>query len=125
MSITNILEKIKHFISSPLGTDILTVLIIILVGIGSFGLGRLSKKDPQNGLKIGYKGGELVEANMAHLPVKSATSQAGAFFASNKGTKYYPLGCSAGQNIKKENRIYFETGEEAEASGYTLSASCI
>ncbi len=125
MSITNIIEKIKLFIGSDLGRDILTVLIIILVGIGSFGLGRLSKKDPQNGLKIGYRGGELKEANLTPLSIKNDSKASMAFFASNKGSKYYPLGCSAGQNIKTENRIYFETREEAEQSGYTLSSSCI
>ncbi|MFZ2072804.1 MAG: hypothetical protein WA101_01970 [Minisyncoccia bacterium] len=48
------MEKIKHFFESEQGKDILIVSIVILVGLGSFELGRLSKKNPSDGLKIEY-----------------------------------------------------------------------
>lgn len=84
------MEKIKQIITNSLdsdtGKDILTVLIVILVGLGSFGLGRLSKVEPKKGLKIAYNGQEI------------------------------------GNTVNSPN---FQTGEEAEQAGYTLSASCI
>ena len=43
------MQKIKLFIESEKGEDILVVLIVILVGIGSFELGRLSKSDRSAG----------------------------------------------------------------------------
>jgi len=127
------MQKIKAFIDSKQGKDILIVLIVILVGLGSFELGRLSKgTGSTDGVKIEYTGKSAsqnleasalsaednLQSNLA--PVKSATS----YFASNRGKKYYPAGCSAGKTIKQENRIYFKTTSEAEAAGYTLSSSC-
>ena len=51
-------------------------------------------------------------------------SKAKNFFASNRGSKYYSLGCAGGKSIILENRIYFATKEEAERAGYQLSSSC-
>lgn len=45
MSINDSMEKIKQFMISEMGKDILIVMIIVLVGLGSFQLGRLSKEN--------------------------------------------------------------------------------
>jgi len=136
LSINNSMEKIKQFVESEKGKDILTVAIVILVGLGSFGLGRLSKQATSPGIKIEYPNQEsnVIESqktnsynspnvsNVSNTPQKVPNS--GNYFASNKGKKYYPIGCSAGKTIKQENRIYFATSAEAEKAGYTLSSSC-
>ena len=50
------MEKIKSLIQSEKGRDILTIIIIILVGFGSFILGKLSKEDiSSNQINIEYK----------------------------------------------------------------------
>ncbi len=137
------MEKIKliinQWLESDKGKDILVVIIVILVGLGSFELGRLSKQDT-SGIKI-------LPAQVGEYPSQNIEQGANAvssvnyssllqntrieknstgkkFFASTKGTKYYSIGCSAGKNIKQENRIYFATGEEAQKAGYELSSSC-
>lgn len=46
------------------------------------------------------------------------------FMASKNGSKYYPVGCKAGERIKLENRIFFANEEEARASGYTRTTNC-
>jgi hypothetical protein len=112
------MEKIKRFLEGKQGKDILTVLIVVLVGLGSFGLGRLSKNVVSEGLKIEYTEGSL-EASIAE-----ATTTKKNFFASKRGSKYYSLGCSGGKTIKQENRVFFNTKEEAEKAGYELSVSC-
>jgi hypothetical protein len=55
-----------------------------------------------------------------------ATSQpaAGAFVASKKGKKYYPVGCAGAKSLSESNRIYFKDAAEAEAKGYTISTAC-
>ena len=125
------MEKIKQFITycleSDKGKDILVIIIIILVGLGSFELGRLSKNDSSE-LKIEYPNQEanLMESvgqNLADSAI-SPKLNSGNYFASSKGTKYYSLGCSAGKTIKEENRIYFATSTEAQGAGYELSSSC-
>ncbi len=118
------MEKIKSFIESNTGKDILTVLIIIMVGLGSFGLGRLSKNPPKEPLKVIYEGEELNIPKPVSNVVETTKNSSGGYFGSKQGTKYYPLGCSAGKTIKQENRVYFDTAEDAEKTGYSLSTSC-
>jgi hypothetical protein len=128
------MEKIKQFIESEKGKDVMIVIIVILVGLGSFELGRLSKTDQTTGIKIEYGNqAENQEAsafssinllqNTNNSPItQNSTSK--NFFASNRGSKYYSIGCSGGKTIKQENRVYFATKEEAETAGYELSSSC-
>ena len=69
------MEKIKSFIYSDKGKDILTVLIVILVGLGGFELGRLSKQTNTNSLKIDYTGQEasLIVPTMTKSSISSTT----------------------------------------------------
>lgn len=123
------MEKIKQFTENDKGKDILVVIIIILVGLGSFGLGRLSKNTQNPGIKIEYPNQEanIIDSiaqnsnNAAEIPEKLIL---GNFFASNRGTKYYSISCSAGKTIKEENRVYFATSTEAQNAGYELSSAC-
>lgn len=119
------MEKIKQFLESDKGKDILIVVIIILVGLGSFELGRLSKENDKEGLKIEYKdqNNNTQVSDVGRL--NSGRPASGKnFFASNKGSKYYSVSCSSGKTIKEENKVYFKTGEEAERAGYALSSAC-
>ncbi len=122
------MEKIKQFLESDKGKDVLVVIIIILVGLGSFELGRLSKNNSNNGIKVEYSGQEatvidFLGQNSSNLK-NSEKSISGNFFASNRGTKYYSISCGAGKTIKEENRIYFNTSTEAQSAGYELSNAC-
>jgi len=132
------MEKIKQFLESEKGKDILIVLIVILVGLASFELGRLSKENSSNALKIAYPGQQ--EANIitgaenssngqisdttSPNPDSNTNSSGKNFFASRKGKKYYSVDCSAGKTIKDTNKVYFSTREEAEKAGYELSSAC-
>src|SRR3989338_3853881 len=122
--------KIKQFIESDRGKDILTILILILVGLGSFELGRLSEDSQNSGIKAEYstQNTNIVSsiAETPKIPLKTTKTQIAGknFVASNRGSKYYPVGCEAGKALKQENRIYFATREAAEAAGYELSSSC-
>ena len=137
------MEKIKRIITYSLeseeGKDILIVIIVILVGLGSFELGRLSKSGSNAGIKIlSAQAGEYPDQNSTQeaniissvtspkkIPITAnSTSTGKTFFASNRGEKYYSIGCSGGKTIKQENRVYFATREEAEKAGYTLSSLC-
>lgn len=132
------MQKIKQFIESETGKDVLVILIVILIGLGSFELGRLSKGADTTGLKVEYSDGMGLE-HAQNVPAgavlgletfkgsKPATSQNSsgkAFFASSKGSKYYPVGCAGGKSIKQENRVYFATAGAAQSAGYELSSSC-
>src|ERR1700686_4827220 len=105
------MEKIKQFIESEKGKDVLIVLIVILVGLGSFELGRLSKGGNSSGIKIlPAQTGEYPNTNVTQsanvisatnnvsktvLDTNSVSSTGKSFFASSKGNKYYSIGCTA------------------------------
>lgn len=123
-----ITQRIKQYIDSDNGRDVLVIIIIILVGVGAFELGRLSNTDGSSGLKIEYSNDEKANAiksveNINYLNLEKQVKIKN-FFASKKGSKYYSLSCSGGKTIKEENRVYFDTREEAEGAGYELSNSC-
>lgn len=138
-SIKDLVEKIKGvkgFRPSTWRTipdDLFLGLIIILVAFGSFGLGRLSKiegaKTPirvENAPPITADtfSGETkgTTGNSAFLSNKS--SEATQLIGSKNGTKYYYPWCSGAQKIAETNRIYFASKADAEARGYTPSATC-
>ncbi len=141
------MEKIKQFLISEQGKDILVILVVILVGMGSFQLGRLSQAaNSSSGVKVLPAPEGLSPLTNLNASVISATQNLNNtttvsktsttpvantnvdthkyFFASNRGKKYYSVGCSAGKTIKLENRVYFASKAAAEAAGYTLSSSC-
>lgn len=116
-----ILEKIKHFISG----DVFTVLVIVLVGFSGFGIGRLS---------IGgeHKTPIMIEqpASVAlGVPTPQDLSQetlprGGGYIASKTGKKYHLPWCSGAQRISEQNKIWFNSKEEAEKAGYTPAQNC-
>lgn len=125
------MEKIKYFLESDKGKDLLTIIILVLVGLGSFALGRLSKSSKPS-LKIDFKGSQLEESTPISsknqggsiTSTKSSSKTSGNYFASIRGSKYYTVSCSAGKTIKAENRVYFASATEAQEAGYELSSSC-
>src|ERR1035437_5546543 len=104
------MEKIKQFIESDKGKDILVVLIVILVGLGSFELGRLSNETSSSGIKIEYPTSVDNNISVANSVSSIAFSKppitqnsnniSGNYFASKIGHKYYSVGCSGGTTIK-------------------------
>lgn len=128
------MQKIKEFlIETEKGKGILTILILLISSGISFLSGRLSSHDSSQRLKIEYP--EMLDtAYKTPLEDKNKENDVGViqdnngrkdnYFASIKGKKYYPAGCSAGKNLKLENRVYFSTAKEAQEAGYELSSSC-
>jgi hypothetical protein len=113
----------------------LALAIVILVGIGAFGLGRLSAAPDQPALRVLYPDAKAAEplANTAAVanaakagpaaPVAPPAGQ-GAYVASKSGTKYYLAACPAASRIKPENRVYFVSKDDAVAAGYGPAANC-
>lgn len=134
------MEKIKHFLQSEKGKDILIVFILIFVALISFTLGRMSKNSQNQGflgqnevlptlagksLNQGFNEPKNKEESLGNSPIYKGVDLKGReYFASKRGKKYYPFGCSAGKSIKEENRIYFASEAEAKSKGYTISTSC-
>jgi len=125
MSIKDFTQKIKGlsgFRPKPLpklSDDIFIGFLVILVGFGSFGLGRLSKIE-----------GSKTPIQIENAPIASADSTANTSTANTElvgskgGTKYYYTWCSGVSRITPANLIYFASKEEAQARGYTPASNC-
>lgn len=92
------------------------VALILLVGLGSFGLGRFSAleeaKPPVSVSTLASAGGP-------------AGKYLGALYvASRSGSVYYYPWCSGAQNIAPANQVWFATAEDARHAGYRPSKSC-
>ncbi len=129
MSIHNLIYKIK----SKTGIDRMTfmyLLIIVGVGISSFGLGRLSAINDSstmgNNMPINQPEGSLEALNTkdSNTPITQVNPSEKRYVASKNGKMYYSLGCSGTNRIKPENEVWFSTKEQAEKSGYALASAC-
>ncbi len=54
----------------------------------------------------------------------NADTAGGSFVASAKSDKFHLPDCSSAGRISPENRIWFDSAEEAEASGYSPCGRC-
>ncbi len=150
MSIHNEPTKIKRgvvsFLNSPKGHMVLISTTILGVSIAGFCLGiQSAKRDTAISSPVIIEPGALQgsAAQNLILPDKEATNHqrismqssqenkaqnppvgAGAFVASKKGKKYYPIDCPSAKALSESNRIYFQTANDAESKGYTLATSC-
>ena len=124
MSIQERLGQIKSEWAILGRSDVYIVLLIILVGLASFGLGRLSKIEQERPpVTITNAFPEVAEVEEGSV-LPAATQAQGQFVASRNGTKYHFPWCPGAQQMKEANKIWFATREDAEQAGYTPAANC-
>jgi hypothetical protein len=139
-SIRYFVEKFKSIVSD---TAVQFSVIVIMVGISAFCLGRLSAPSLIS---------DSVESRVSLCPVPFIVSPesidvpsmaqpsvlpitAGArvdteilsqslYVASRNGTKYHHSTCAGAKQIKEENKLYFSSAQAAEAAGYSRAANC-
>jgi hypothetical protein len=97
--------------------SLLLILIIVLTSSASFGLGRLSIIEE-------YRTKDNVEIIVPKLEGLKVDESKFKYLASKSGTKYYPISCKSANRIKPENRVYFNSADEAEEEGLTLASGC-
>lgn len=132
--IHEIKEKVKRGVGAVKNLlekeDIFIVAVILLVGFGGFGLGRLSKlHEEKSPVVIGsaatsntvITGGEENEVQNYELGIMNEGKN---FVASVIGTKYHLPWCASAERIKEENKIWFATEDEARAAGYSPAGNC-
>lgn len=118
MTIQEILVKIKSFGAKLEETPIYISLVIILVAMSSFGLGRLSYlEEKRPSVKIENDQMQKTNGGTVYEVVNAVT-------ASKNGTKYYYPWCSGIDRISPENKISFSSKDEAEKAGYTIASGC-
>lgn len=130
--------------------EIYIMLLIVLVGLSSFGLGRLSRlegrkvpiqisnaiplESPQTASAASipplFRGGDEggVSSSVKDKGVMRKDSDGklagGQLVASKSGTKYHFPWCAGAQQISEKNKIWFNAPEEARKGGYTPASNC-
>ena len=140
MNILEIREKIKELTERLNTREIYTILLIIVVGFGSFGLGRLSKlQELREPIRIEQGVGTQTASALSSSPpfqggergvvVSAAKSPAapvvgGQIVASKTGSKYFFPWCGSAARISEANKVWFNSVEEARKAGYAPAANC-
>lgn len=124
----------KQFLKTLQRQDVFMILLIIVVGVASFGLGRLSLEDTQSSVSPVNLENILetyisTEDTPSTSAEKTATSQQEnttqrAFVGSKNSDKYHYPWCPGALQMKEENKVWFTSREEAESSGYTPAGNC-
>ena len=162
MSIKDFSEKIKLSLASikdrsysqerglKIKDDLYIVILIILVGTASFGLGKLSSfeknktpisilktkeyilssvlPDEQSGLTNPSSFNDTktnnTQATAGNIVTNISEPAKGMVVASKSGTKYYYPWCTGVARIKDENKVWFDSIEKARAAGLTPASNC-
>ncbi len=118
------LSKIKNFCKIN-EKDIIVTMVIIAVGLISFGLGRLSKiRENKTPITVENLGASVETGFRVAPAAETRFQESGTVVASKNGAKYHYPWCAGAQSIKEENKIYFSSTEEARKAGYTPASNC-
>ena len=135
--LTDFLEKLKAFLKEN-QRDLYLAALVFLMSVGSFGLGRLSVIWPEKQpIRIDQTGeidqsafglDEVASPNnftkRSASPNSTISSSQGNYVASKNGSSYHRPDCPGAKQIKEENRIVFQTAEEARSAGYKPAGNC-
>lgn len=120
------LSHFKEFIKSK-QSDVFIVTVIILVALITFGIGRLTapKSEP-----ILIK--NLEKASIEDIEINQKTEQEnnevknyqGKVVGSKNSDKYHLPNCPGAKQISEQNKIWFNSIEEAKKAGYQPAGNC-
>ncbi|MFW6210304.1 MAG: hypothetical protein ACOC4E_02310 [Patescibacteria group bacterium] len=107
------IEKLKSLLRDD---GFFLTLIILLVGVASFGLGRASVTP------LPQPAGVIITD--APAPQLQIADQSQTVVVSRSGSRYHLPECPGVAQISPANRLEFDSIAAAEAAGYTPAANC-
>ncbi len=111
---------------------VLLALMVILVASFSFWLGFGAGKEMGEKGEVHIVEQKLIEASLGGTSLApTASTQAevplsagGQYVASKTGKSYHLPWCGGAKQIKEENKVWFNSKEEAESAGYAPAGNC-
>jgi len=116
MTIADARGKCKE-LAAKVPRDVLSIGILVLASLTSFGLGYLA------GLDAGQGSPAAIEESPVAAPEAMAPA-VGQVVASKNGTKYYFPSCAGVARISESNKVWFASAAAAAAAGYAPAANC-
>jgi hypothetical protein len=111
-------EKLKSLAGSE---RVFVAVLLCVIGIVSFVLGRYSVVEPASvPPSVENRAGVV----FIDTPDPVVQPDATRVVASKNGTKYHLLTCSGAKTINEDNKIYFDSINQAKAAGYGPAANC-
>src|SRR3989338_7410347 len=123
----NLIKSNKH--------SIFLAFCIGLISFISYNLGQIDALQ-QTPIKILERGGSKAGSNNLKADIYSATQTKTLnnkaetkvldtrVVASKNSDKYHYTWCAGAKKIKEENKVWFNSAQEAESKGYTLAGNC-
>ena len=124
--LTDLLQKIKPFLKDN-QRDLYLAALVFLVSTASFGLGRLSVIWPQKEpIVIENQESRIMKqgSDGSDQPAQILDSSRSNYVASRNGSSYHLPDCPGAKQIKEENKIWFQTADEAKRAGYKPAGNC-
>lgn len=108
--------------------DTSIVVIVILVGVGGFGLGKLSSNE-KRGIKNNSVDSSSYSASLLPQFEEEARDQNERtdpieVIGSKNSDKYHYPWCPGFKQISDANKVVFASKEDAEKAGYTKASNC-
>lgn len=115
--------KIKSFLQDQ---AMFTSVLLVLVAVASFGLGRQSVVEKAVAIPNSSEtAAENSPAKVLKTPeVTKESNLESRYVASKNGQVFHLLTCPGAKRISDANKIYFNTKEEALAAGLRPAANC-
>jgi len=120
------LAKIKTFVKNNF-QDIFIILVIILVALICFGVGRLTSPKTEPILIKNLEQasvGSLEIEQAASVPLSGTTADKGRVVGSKNSDKYHLPDCPGAKQISEQNEVWFDSIAEAEKAGYKPASNC-
>lgn len=114
-------QKLKSWLADD---TLFFTILIVLVALISFGLGRYSVLSSQKSSDFVPKAAAITITKTepeVENPIKANDLKV---VGSKSGSKYHLLDCPGAKQIKETNKIYFNSTTLAEAAGYTPASNC-
>ncbi len=125
------IEKVFNLIKS-IQYQIFLVSCILLISIISFNLGKINAlhKTPLT-ITEGQNQNQKADIYSASVKTNTTPKQNTApvdnrvvVSKASSSKKYHHVWCASVSKIKEENKLWFNSSEEAEKAGYTLAGNC-
>lgn len=114
-NIQEVWSKIKSFCDDLIGEWGL-ILVVFLVALSSFGLGRLSAIED---------GKPTVSVSQALMDIEPrGMALGGLVVASRNGSVYHFPWCAGASHISAANQVWYKSEKAARAAGYTPAKNC-
>lgn len=121
------LAKLKNFVKNNF-SDIFIILVVILMALISFGIGRLTAPKGEPVLIKGLEQASVEEIQSASVPQGGTSADKGEYkgqvVGSKNSDKYHLPDCPGAKQISEQNKVWFDSIADAEKAGYKPAGNC-